>query len=1102
LTLDIDTTKLITADHVTLQAVEETGNAHEHIIPERPDDAGLKFLQTLYGVGKIAEIHGIPLVQSSDIDTAPLNDNALKEISILNDEHQLLALDAEFAQQATTDYLALTGVEVTGNAHEHTMPEHKPGESDGAGLKFLQYLHRAHTVVETEEANEAPNQQHQIVVRYGKEISKFEVFGEEDLRRKVENRWGVQEDQYQIHPVFDAQKNGAGYTVTLKVQGGKLNPMQDLRPRFGYWYREDHGLQFWRFWYRDQVCDVYLGNWIAEELIAQIQEEDPDAEQDLKVWRKGAQVMGPFEWDDIGLSVSSEPPEDEEYPDLWRWEVEIDAMAESVLMRVSPIHPLADTLRGVEMLWGCRQYHEWVAWGPVGPLVEADCRDGMTVRIRDRGEGADLQDAQVLVHCEGQELIISAQNWLQLRCRLNDIARMGSGLRGFHVYNEHEYTGFSNGTELWTYWTDGIKHWRQWEREGPDIRPKETVVVELDNTWYMVPKSDLDGAQKLPNLMRSEMAKRLHVPLEELKCVRTDDPVDPMINHMITLHSVWLVTFEAFDWTWPITIRVQVGETVYQRQIMRRQPLQLLEERLNDIPSRDEETLGIAPNGLRINSAISLYAWSNDDTLLVVHRPGGLIPVWMNFRHTSTKRNDVPIHLAERTARDWVTQTCIVPRNALRTSGTYNHEGHLVVKMMEQAHSSEQFDNVPMVYVWIRGEDNRRTQYKAQRAVDLIQQMAFEQDQEQIGTLRWCTKALQQLDPLPAEAHLTMFAPRGLKMLQGIDVFSRRGHWRVDEDDASNWLQGFRILIGDDSSWVFRNGLPWDGVRIRLGDTFWMEGELLDPPVRAIHFSSDIPLVWWKHDSLTADQIPMDQAKETLKRLRAAHRRGEIEIRRDGMLWRDERIIPGSRWEIKKIDEFDPGRLESEGKTLPLPPPVLGIRYVFWKYAPRAIPIGKDPLRWLKLSTEEWQLSGHQIVAKGDGGYGSDDEDDDDSWESLPRFPDQPDLGPRDLWDKAKCWATRVVSRGHPEMNDGQLVRTMVDLVKQKGWLWLADFFLCNVPDEVQKRLGEGMPITPNWRTVRDYFVDQWRQPGDSKQSIREGFNRAVILKGWEFYVE
>jgi hypothetical protein len=227
--------------------------------------------------------------------------------------------------------------------------------------------------------------------------------------------------------------------------------------------------------------------------------------------------------------------------------------------------------------------------------------------------------------------------------------------------------GFSSGEELWTYWTDGLTHWRQWEREGPDIRPKKTVVIEMDDTWYMISKSDLQGAHKFPNLMRSEMAKRLRVPLGELKCVRIENPVDPMIDKGIIPHSVWHVTFEASDWTWPITIRVQVGESVYQRQIMRRQSLYQVEERLNDMPSRDEETIWIAPDGLRINSEISLYEWSEGDTLLIIHRIGGLIPIQMSFRHTTTKRDEVQMYMSDRVARDWVTQTCEVSKNALCT---------------------------------------------------------------------------------------------------------------------------------------------------------------------------------------------------------------------------------------------------------------------------------------------------------------------------------------------------------------------------------------------------------------------------------------------------
>jgi hypothetical protein len=47
----------------------------------------------------------------------------------------------------------------------------------------------------------------------------------------LEERWGICEDQYRLSPVFDDQKSGASYTAVLKIQGGKINPMHDLRPR-------------------------------------------------------------------------------------------------------------------------------------------------------------------------------------------------------------------------------------------------------------------------------------------------------------------------------------------------------------------------------------------------------------------------------------------------------------------------------------------------------------------------------------------------------------------------------------------------------------------------------------------------------------------------------------------------------------------------------------------------------------------------------------------------------------------------------------------------------------------------------------------------------
>jgi hypothetical protein len=86
-------------------------------------------------------------------------------------------------------------------------------------------------------------------------------------------------------------------------------------------------------------------------LVARIQDEHPKARADLKVWKKGAQVIGSFEWDDVGLSVSNEVPDEDDYHDLWRWEVEIDAMEETFNMRVSPVHAIADALREVDNIW-------------------------------------------------------------------------------------------------------------------------------------------------------------------------------------------------------------------------------------------------------------------------------------------------------------------------------------------------------------------------------------------------------------------------------------------------------------------------------------------------------------------------------------------------------------------------------------------------------------------------------------------------------------------------------------------------------------------------------------------------------------------------------
>jgi hypothetical protein len=201
--------------------------------------------------------------------------------------------------------------------------------------------------------------------------------------------------------------------------------------------------------------------------------------------------------------------------------------------------------------------------------MEAECDDGMAVRIRERGEGMNWPAVKTLVHCEGQEVEITAKSWLQLRMRLNDIARIRSGLKGFLVLGKRTGTGFSKGEEIWTYWADGLSHWLNWEREPQNIVQK-TVAILIDDNWFMIPKKNLNGAQKYPNTMRAQMAKGLHVPLEELRCVKIDDSVDPMIRRGVLPSSTWQVTLSSTDWQDPVMIQIHVNEEILYRRIMRR----------------------------------------------------------------------------------------------------------------------------------------------------------------------------------------------------------------------------------------------------------------------------------------------------------------------------------------------------------------------------------------------------------------------------------------------------------------------------------------------------------------------------------------------------
>jgi hypothetical protein len=260
-------------------------------------------------------------------------------------------------------------------------------------------------------------------------------------------------------------------------------------------------------------------------------------------------------------------------------------------------------------------------------------------------------------------------------------------------------------------------------------------------------------------------------------------------------------------------------------------------------------------------------------------------------------------------------------------------------------------------------------------------------------------------------------------------------------------------------------------------------------PKRPVQLILDNEVVWCEEDTAIAEQIPIERARLTLKDRTTAYHRGEIEIRRNGMLWREEKATTGARWEFKKADAFDPDRLDQEAEEVPTAPPLLGVPYHQWRKAPRAIPIGKDPLGWLRLCPDQWQVSEGQIVSKGQGGYLTDGQDHGlggyEDRDSLPRFPDHPSTGQPDLWDLAKNWCIRYlmdtseVEWRYAEFGDGQRMgrvrRDVFDPAPAEVHRWKIANWRRNDPDTPYQELVEEfkiMAITHGWPR----FVRQYRQ--------------------------
>jgi hypothetical protein len=148
------------------------------------------------------------------------------------------------------------------------------------------------------------------------------------------------------------------------------------------------------------------------------------------------------------------------------------------------------------------------------------------------------------------------------------------------------------------------------------------------------------------------------------------------------------------------------------------------------------------------------------------------------------------------------------------------------------------------------------------------------------------------------------------------------------------------------------------------------------------------------------------------------------------MLWQNEAILHDTRWEIREVKEYDPNQLAQESQDLPTPPPLLGINYFVWNHAPRAILVGMNPLRWLRLSPDEWQVSGDKIVTKGDGGYNSDDEERDDY---ATRFPDMPSHGSVEMWDDIRKREIRRIELKY-NISWAEAAADMAEWFWKNGW--------------------------------------------------------------------
>jgi hypothetical protein len=170
-----------------------------------------------------------------------------------------------------------------------------------------------------ETGTQMKNREFQIYIRMFLNYEKFVVSSESQLLQQIQDRWKLTQDQYMFHPKLVVGQSGMSYILRPKVKGGTPDQMIDLRPRFGTRESDTRTSKYCRFWFREKVCDAYLAEWTASQLVRAIRAEHETCLVELKVWIGTDQIEGAFEWDTDHLIVSETPPLIQDCPKLWRW---------------------------------------------------------------------------------------------------------------------------------------------------------------------------------------------------------------------------------------------------------------------------------------------------------------------------------------------------------------------------------------------------------------------------------------------------------------------------------------------------------------------------------------------------------------------------------------------------------------------------------------------------------------------------------------------------------------------------------------------------------------------------------------------------------------